>query len=187
LQEELANADLSPLPQWVETSHLPYLCAVVKEALRIHAPVGFPLERVVPSGGVTLYGHYFPEGTIVSCNPSVIGFNKEVYGQRYAVEEFWPERWLEADEQEEAMMERRSMTFGAGKRMCLGKHISLLEIHKLVPLLLTRFKVTNSHLKVIGSLISNHQISLAYPERSWTVWNTFFLHQKDFLVQLEPI
>ena len=49
-------------------------------------------------------------------------------------------------------MERRSMNFGAGKRMCLGKHISLLEIHKLVPLLLTRFKVTISPLKVIGPL-----------------------------------
>lgn len=98
LQEELTNADLSTLPLWVEPSRLPFLGAVIKEALRIHAPVGFPLERVVPSGGVTLCGHYFPEGTIVGCSRSVIAFNKDVYGQKYAVEEFWPERWPEADE-----------------------------------------------------------------------------------------
>jgi cytochrome P450 len=49
-------------------------------------------------------------------------------------------------------MEGRSMNFGAGKRMCLGKHINLLEIRKLIPLLLIRFKVTISPLKVISPL-----------------------------------
>jgi hypothetical protein len=90
LQEELTNADLSPLPQWVEPSRLPCLGAVIKEALHIHAPVEFPLEHFVPSSGVTLCSYYFPEGTIVGCSPPVIGFNKEFYGQKYAVEEFWP-------------------------------------------------------------------------------------------------
>lgn len=96
----------------------------------------------------------FPEGTIVGCSPSVIGFKKEVYGQGYAVEDFWPERQLEVDEQEKSIMERRSMNFGAGKRMCLDKHISLLEIHRLVALLLTRLKVTTFPLKVICLLIN---------------------------------
>lgn len=141
LQDEISAANLSELPKWKETSKLPYLGAVIKEAMRIHSPVGLILERVVPEGGVTICGQYLPEGTIVGCNPAVIGHSKKIYGQDYCVDQFWPERWLEADETLKAQMDRCFMAFGSGKRTCIGKNISLLEIHKLVPLLLTKFKV----------------------------------------------
>jgi cytochrome P450 len=141
LQEEIENANLSPIPQWNETHSLPYLGAVVKEALRIHPAVGLNLERIVPDGGVTLCGQFFPEGTVVGCNVAVIHFNKEVYGANYPVEEFRPERWLEASSEQRSLMDRSFLAFGSGKRTCIGKNISLLEIHKVVPLLLKRFKV----------------------------------------------
>jgi hypothetical protein len=38
-------------------------------------------------------------------------------------------------------MERFFMAFGSGKRTCIGKNISLLEVYKLVPLLLSKFNV----------------------------------------------
>lgn len=143
LVSELKAAELSPIPTFRETSHLPYLGAVIKESLRLHTPVGLILERIVPDGGVTLCGHYFPPGTIVGCNPAIIHKDVRVYGRRYSVDEFRPERWLEAadDPDELAEMERCFMAFGSGKRTCIGKNISLLEVHKLVPLLLTKFKV----------------------------------------------
>ncbi|EXJ74852.1 uncharacterized protein A1O5_01548 [Cladophialophora psammophila CBS 110553] len=168
LMAELNSADLSPLPQWRETSSLPYLGAVIKEALRLHTPVGLILERIVPKGGVTLCGHFFPEGTIVGCNPAVIHRDKRVYGRRYSVDEYRPERWLEADEEEKGEMERCFMAFGSGKRTCIGKNISLLEVHKLVPLLLKRFK-----------------FRLVDPEKKLTIWNTFFVHQKGLEVYIE--
>ncbi len=139
---ELHAANLSPLPQWRETAHLPYLGAVIKEALRLHTPVGLILERIVPSGGVTLCNHFFPTGTIVGCNPAIVHKDTRVYGRRYSVHEYHPERWLEADEDERGEMERCFMAFGSGKRTCIGKNVSLLEVHKLVPLLLMRFKVS---------------------------------------------
>jgi cytochrome P450 len=141
LQDELRNTNLSPLPQWKETNALPYLGAVVKEALRIHPAVGLLLERIVPEGGVTLCGQLFPAGTIVGCNPAVVHFDKKVYGAKYPVEEFRPERWIEASAELRSLMERSSLAFGSGKRTCIGKNISLMEIYKLVPLILTRFKV----------------------------------------------
>lgn len=110
--------------------------------MRLHTPVGLILERVVPEGGVTLCGHLVPPGTIVGCNPHVIHRSKEIYGQQYDVDEYWPERWLEADDVAKAEMDRYFMAFGSGKRICIGRNISLLEIYKLVPLLLTRFKVS---------------------------------------------
>ena len=145
LVSELKAANLSPIPTFRETSNLPYLGAVIKESLRLHTPVGLILERIVPEGGVTLCGHYFPAGTIVGCNPAVIHKDSRVFGRRYSVHEFRPERWLEADTEELAEMERCFMAFGAGKRTCIGKNISLLEVHKLVPLLLMNFKVRAIH------------------------------------------
>lgn len=45
-----------------ESQNMPYLQAVIKEALRMHPATGLPLERVVPPGGVTICGRVFPEG-----------------------------------------------------------------------------------------------------------------------------
>jgi cytochrome P450 len=48
-----------------ESQEMPYLQAVIKEALRMHPATGLPLERVVPEGGVTMCERFFPAG--VSC------------------------------------------------------------------------------------------------------------------------
>ncbi|KIW40987.1 uncharacterized protein PV06_06586 [Exophiala oligosperma] len=170
LLDELHSAELGDAPTFRETSTLPYLGAVIKESLRLHTPVGLILERVVPQGGVTLCGRHFPAGTVVGCNPAVIHQDARVFGRRYGVREFRPERWLEPPSggEELAEMERCFMAFGAGKRTCIGKNISLLEVHKLVPLLLMKFKFT-----------------LVDPEKSLTIWNTFFVHQKGLEVYVE--
>lgn len=41
---------------------LPYLQAVLKEAMRLHPSTGFTMARVVPKGGTVLLGHSLPEG-----------------------------------------------------------------------------------------------------------------------------
>jgi len=168
LRDELDNADLSELPRYRETNHLPYLNVVVKEAIRLHAPVGVILERLVPKGGMTLCGHFFPEGTIVGCNPAVVHMDPRVYGRQYPVTEYRPERWLEASEEDTAAMERLFMAFGSGKRTCIGKNISLLEVYKLVPLLLSQFNFT-----------------LVDPNKKLKIWNTFFVHQKGLDMFIE--
>ena len=56
-----------------ETQEMPYLQAVIKEALRLHPAVGQPLERVVPAGGTTIAGQFFPGG--VSHKEQPIGVN----------------------------------------------------------------------------------------------------------------
>lgn len=45
-----------------ESQDMPYLQAVMKEALRMHPATGLPLERVVPAGGATICDRFFPEG-----------------------------------------------------------------------------------------------------------------------------
>lgn len=44
-----------------ESQGMPYLQAVIKEALRMHPASGLPLERQVPPGGASICGRFFPE------------------------------------------------------------------------------------------------------------------------------
>jgi cytochrome P450 len=52
----------SPHVTFAQSQSMPYLQAVIKEALRMHPATGLPLERVVPEGGGTISGVFFPEG-----------------------------------------------------------------------------------------------------------------------------
>ena len=80
----------------------------MKEAMRLHPGVGFPLERIVPQGGATICGRYLPEGTNVSMAAPVIHHNKMVFGDD--ADDFRPERWLDADESQLKLMERCNLT-----------------------------------------------------------------------------
>lgn len=78
--------------------------ATMKEAMRIHPAVAYPLERLVPKGGAELCGVHLPGGTRVGINASVVHMNKEVFGED--VDEFRPERWLDADVEQLKIMEK---------------------------------------------------------------------------------
>ena len=130
------------LVSWAESQRLPYLDAVVKETFRLHPAPGLPFERIVPKGGATICGETIPGGTIVGCNAWVIHRRPEIFGDN--VEAFVPERWIEVDADHRKVMEGYLIQFGLGARTCIGKNISLLEIHKAVPSFLRRFEVTPS-------------------------------------------
>lgn len=164
-----------PCPTWAETQeNLRYLCAVVKEGLRMNPALSLPLERVVPGNneglGLTLRHEdetetYFPPGTVVGINPWVFQRSTHVFG--HDAEEWNPSRWLTDEEKTTKAMEHSLLAFGAGKRSCLGKNIALLELHKLVPAMLLKFK-----------------IELAHPEREWKVENAWALNQRNIEVTL---
>jgi benzoate 4-monooxygenase len=75
---------------------LTYLPAVIDEALRIHSTSGIGLPRVAPEGGLTIQGHHFPEGTVLSVPTYTIHRDTEVWGNDPS--EYRPERWFEQDE-----------------------------------------------------------------------------------------
>lgn len=80
----------------------------MKEAMRLHPSIAFPLERVVPSEGAHLCGYDLPAGTIVGVLAPLINRNKEVFGQD--VDDFRPERWIEADPERLKVMEKTYTT-----------------------------------------------------------------------------
>lgn len=151
----------------------PYLDAVVREAMRCHPAVAMLLERYVPEGGLALPdGSLVPAGSIVGMNPYIVGRNPSVWGED--AEEFRPERWLRGESETEDALQKRlqsmnklDLTFGGGSRICLGKHLGLLEVFK-----------------VIATLVSRYDIKLAHPEKDWTTHNSFFVRQEGVEVKL---
>ena len=141
----------NPISYKESTTHLPYTQAVIKEALRIHPSVGLLLERYVPLGGVDICNQHIPGGTIVGVNAWVVHRDPVVFPEP---EKFLPERWIESGADKSKEMEASFFAFGAGSRTCLGKNISLMEMTKILPLLLRRYRV-----------------SLADPEKEWVVRN----------------
>lgn len=116
IQERL-HKELNQAAPDVPLNDLPYLDAVIKEALRLAPPIPMSFPRYVPSGGWSIGGYYIPEGTIVSCQPySVHRLNEDAFPHPDA---FWPERWLEP----EGMNERNRLFFAflTGARGCTGK------------------------------------------------------------------
>ncbi|KAE9372197.1 cytochrome P450 [Stipitochalara longipes BDJ] len=142
LQNEIDTAakqgQVSDPVTFKEAQDLPYLQAVIKEALRIHSATGLPMQRVVPPAGTTIAKHFIPAGASVGINAWVAHRNAAVYGPD--AEQWRPERWLEFEEQGRgAEVEKYALAFGMGSRTCIGKNISLLEMSKLVPQLVRNF------------------------------------------------
>ena len=94
LDEALQNEDGSATSYEV-VKNLPYLNAVINEALRLHSTSGIGLPRIVPEGGMSIQGHSFKEGTVLSVPSYTIHRDREVWGDDVAV--YRPERWFERD------------------------------------------------------------------------------------------
>lgn len=76
----------------------------MKEAMRLHPGVAFPLERYIPTGGAIICGQWLPEGTNVSVNATVIHMDKNVYGED--ADQFRPERWIDVTQDKLKIMNR---------------------------------------------------------------------------------
>jgi cytochrome P450 len=141
LEAELTDAELPEIPAYAEVNKLPYLHAVTKESLRVFNASSWPLERLVPAGGVTIAGMYFPEGTSVGCMPAAIHHNAKVFGEDHDV--FRPERWLTNDAEHLRQMEAAHMGFSRGRKNCLGQNIAVMQMKKVLPALIMKFKVSH--------------------------------------------
>ncbi|KAF2191116.1 pisatin demethylase [Zopfia rhizophila CBS 207.26] len=150
-----------------EARHLPYMSAVIREAIRVHPPVVNLFSHVVPEGGdvVTVDGEEFflPGGALIGYAAWSMHRKNTLYGEDCEV--FRPERWF-VDESQPGEKERlaqmyriNDMIFGYGRWVCLGRVVALIEIHK-----------------VIFELMRNFDFALINPHEPWTIFNTLGLY-----------
>ncbi|CBI24534.3 unnamed protein product, partial [Vitis vinifera] len=123
VQEELEQ--VVGIENIVEESHLfqlPYLDAVIKEALRLHPPLPLLIPHS-PSTSCIISGYTIPKGSRILVNAWAMQRDPEAWGHPL---EFKPERFLEdaasADYQGNNF---NFLPFGSGRRICAG--LPLLE------------------------------------------------------------
>jgi cytochrome P450 len=133
IDEAFRNKSLTgSLPTYDECRRLPFVDACVREGLRIVAST-FPRRRCsTPEVPIYLAGKYVPPGTSVSASACEIGRHKKLYGDN--ADEFVPDRWLQAREEQLRLWETFDVHWGFGVRKCLGKHIGSLILYKCMVL-----------------------------------------------------
>lgn len=105
------NGVISP----VTADKLPYLDAVIKETLRLYAPI--PSSEPRFSDAIEeVDGFEVPASTVVSMAPYSLHRNPNAFTDP---KKFDPERWL-GEEEKVAEMKRWFWAFSSGARMCIG-------------------------------------------------------------------
>jgi cytochrome P450 len=120
----------------VEEEHLqqmPYLRAVVLEALRRHPPGRFMLPHAATEAGATLDGFDVPRHASVNFTLTGMAWDGEVWPEP---KRFRPERFLPGGEGEDLDLtgrkEIKMMPFSAGRRMCPGMEMALMHLEYFV-------------------------------------------------------
>lgn len=113
------------LPSFADFEHLPYIRAMVKEALRWRPidPVGLPHRSTQDDW---YEGHFIPAGTIVIANVWHLNRDPEIYGADAA--HFNPARHLDKEGNVAPgppdTKEESHVTYGFGRRLCVGRHVA---------------------------------------------------------------
>ncbi|KAF2836666.1 cytochrome P450 [Patellaria atrata CBS 101060] len=157
LRTELVQ--LSPMPTWTELKRLPYLSAVIAEALRLSFGVSHRLARVSPDEPLyypppsekgepdTIRPQWvIPPGTPVSMTQMFIHLDPAIFPSPGT---FDPSRWLEEspspaltssdDDESQSKRQRRIqymhqhlIPFSRGSRMCAGMHLAYVELYLML-------------------------------------------------------
>ncbi|OJJ98164.1 hypothetical protein ASPACDRAFT_80291 [Aspergillus aculeatus ATCC 16872] len=144
LRNEINSAyntgSISSTPRWRELSRLPYLCAVMKESMRLTCTS--TSEKEFPASALSDHlrsESIFPSGTIISCNAYVAHFNNTIYGGD--VHAFRPERWLTPSVPQRKLMDRTMLLFHPDLHTNPELRAAWLELKKVVVQILLNFNI----------------------------------------------
>nr|BAL05172.1 cytochrome P450 [Phanerodontia chrysosporium] len=134
-QEEVDSAvGTDRLPTMDDKARLPYVYAVVQEAMRWHPmlPLSLPRRAEVDD---EYDGYYIAKDTTVCANLWAMGMEPNA---KYPPEQFIPERFLDA---EHPTPNPNTWAFGFGRRICPGKALAEESLFVLMSTLLAMFKI----------------------------------------------
>ncbi|PHH73159.1 hypothetical protein CDD82_5621 [Ophiocordyceps australis] len=141
LRDELFEAIPNPdeVVPLAKLENLPYLRAVVKEALRHNIGTSGRLPRIAPDETLvyrdtkTGKSWSLPPGTVVSMSPYHVVMNEQHFSDPLG---FHPERWLSSEGE---TLDRHLHIFGGGTRICLGMALAYAELYLLLAKLFRRW------------------------------------------------
>ena len=138
VQSELDNIiGCSRQTSIADRSRLPYTEATVVEILRMGsvAPLSLPHYTIEDT---KLLGYDIPKGTVAFFNLHSANYDSDVWDSPY---EFKPERFINKDGQLFKEKIDFVLSFGAGRRRCLGEQLARIELFLYISHLLQRCTV----------------------------------------------
>lgn len=120
LSHELDGMDSKRL-SWQALEKLPYLTAVILEAIRLSYGIAARLPRVAPDEDLIYRGrdktYIIPRGTAIGMSTVITHHNEEIFPDSHR---FLPERWLDEKGQRRTDREKYMWSFSRGSRVCVG-------------------------------------------------------------------
>ncbi|RAH69896.1 putative cytochrome P450 oxygenase [Aspergillus aculeatinus CBS 121060] len=119
---------------WRQLEKLPYLTAVIHEALRFSGIV-MRQQRISPIEVLRYKDCVIPPGTPVSTIAYFVHNDPTLFPDP---DRFYPERWILAAERKDGLL-RYLVTFGRGNRACLGMNLAYAEMYNVLATVIRRF------------------------------------------------
>ncbi|XP_029315190.1 sterol 26-hydroxylase, mitochondrial [Cottoperca gobio] len=153
------------IPSAAEVTRMPYLKAVIKEALRMY-PVVPMNARIMTENNVAIGGFTFPKKTVFTLCHYAISHDKEAFPEPF---KFKPDRWLRDGRKRPNPF--ASIPFGFGVRGCVGRRIAELEMYLVLFRIIRHFEIkpdlTMEELKCINRtvLVPDQKLNLHFVDR----------------------
>ncbi|KAL7945949.1 cytochrome P450 51B [Trichoderma barbatum] len=158
-QVKALGADLPPL-QYEDLAKLPLAQAIVKETLRLNAPIHSIMRKVKQPMPVPGTKYVIPTSHVLLAAPGVSGSDPTYFPNP---DKWDPYRWLpgspnapllvRSDEEEEKVdygygivskgAASPYLPFGAGRHRCIGEHFANLQLQTIVAETVRMFKLSN--------------------------------------------
>ncbi|KAF8890285.1 cytochrome P450 [Gymnopilus junonius] len=126
---------ISRLPDFDDRPSLPYIEAIYRELLRFAPPTPLGMPHALTEDDV-YKGYFIPKGTMVLGNIWAMTRDEELYEEPY---KFNPERFLH--ENGELNDNKRIITYGFGRRVCVGKYVGSASIWIIIASTLACFNL----------------------------------------------
>ncbi|KAJ5969470.1 cytochrome P450 [Penicillium viridicatum] len=122
------------LPSSNDIPNLPYVKAMINEAMRWQPPTPFAIPHATTENDEYM-GYHIPKGTVIIPNIWVMSFNPEIFPDPH---EFKPERWIHNPTLEHS-------PFGFGRRICPGQHLGWSSISILMARLMWAYNISYAY------------------------------------------
>jgi cytochrome P450 len=122
-----------------QTQALTYLDAVIKGTLRLYPP-GPLSTRQAERDTHLVDGTFVAKGMTVTVMPYVMGRLQSIWGDD--AHQLKPERFIDAATGESRVVSPfEFFSFHAGPRVCIGKHLAMLQLKLVIATLLSRYRL----------------------------------------------
>jgi hypothetical protein len=140
-----------------DLARLPYLNAVIRETLRLYAPLP-TIEPRILSTDTVIDGYNIPANTVVGMSPYCLHREPSVFPEPLA---FNPGRWLTEEGSLIPEADPRNKwfwAFSSGARMCIGMHLANAEMLTLTAAIFRKYQTTVRDLDASPGISSRFEI-----------------------------